>query len=537
MKEKIFKTRTANNAKITEVSGGIANGDVSAESNTARVETVSKPDQKRSQKISRYFLNNSKLLTILMTVVLFMATCLWLSKKNADKELMLRKYTSQAELSELDFKFVAATDQWHRAIKIAETMSDKRKMLGDLHLRAATAEWQVTMNEQYLLSQKSHMRQSIINAETKPYADLELADLQTALAIYQKLPNTKADQVAIIDKLKPILGKEITEFRQMLPHSPYIRYALNITLSEKAEATRQKAIQDMRSKKPGLGLEYFKDYIRETRNSYYLLGPVLIFAQSLPPDEKSIFRDLVPILYEIIYHYDAGPRNLMAASYWLDYALKASGENVDTFEARMKIGDNYFNAHNYHAALLEYYRSLGFKFDQVVHEKLLKTLQLCREQDQNTPKPPTEYIALLTKSKALNMDAYGLKNLRTQDDITHLGLAYGVSDRFEDAERELLLGNPMHSENMQPNAFSLADIYAREGKPDKALEWYQRGKALEKDGNLAETRGVWARMAFVCIRSGRWKEAAKYIDLQEAEPSGDSFGSNSFGTIHQPMME
>lgn len=516
---------------------------------TTGMETGRSESSNAKKKVARYLLSNSKVISISMSIVLGVAGSIWLCSKNSDKELLVRKYSSYAELSEFDQKFVTASAQWHQAIKIAESMSDKRRLLADLHLRAAGAEWQASSDERYIESTRLHqmhhdknipsdLLDARVDYHVKPIDDAELEDLQKALAIYEKIPNTKADQIAIIDKLKPIFQKNIPEFNRVLPDDSYLFSSPNLTPSQKDEVARKNATQELLNKEPGLGVDRIKVYLRHTRNSHVLIGPILNFARSLSPDEIAVHKDLVPLLYEVIYYYQGGPRKIQTVNYLLDHSLGLIDPNSLSYESRLKEGDTSFDAHNYHAAIVEYHRCLGLKFDETVQQKLVRALQLCQEEEeQYYRKAISDYMALLVKSKALDLPAYGLDNPRTQQDISRLGITYAALNKFEEAEHELLLADSAHIANNQINEYNLADVFAKEGKAAMALERYQRGKSLEKGEGSSKTPGVWARMAFVCIRAGKLSEAEKYMKLAESERMVDSFGTNSFGIIHQPMME
>jgi tetratricopeptide (TPR) repeat protein len=467
-----------------------------------------------------YWLSQSKSISLLLGLIIAIAATFVVITDRSGKEQVFRKYINDAELQEYDGRYDRAALLWHAAIQLGTALGDKAKLVADLHVRAAMAEAETSGQD--IATEQNNFQDNKIKQSTYDHRDYEVGeqmkDLRIALSLYEKIPNTIAEQIAALDKLTRLIAREHWEVLNNDCHTPNFVVSSNKKETNAALNSLNRGLGELKKKRPGLGISDFRKYLHETLYSDDIAHELYLFTHKKPLAD-SVVSDLIPLYHEVIYYNQTEPAFFRFDQQVLDWLMRWQSTNPSNFKDRLNAGDLAFFDHDYHGATVEYLRCLGLKNDQRVRDKLINALQLARKADFGSVEPLSEYIVLLEKSLKLNQHSFGRNHNRVQSALFELGIAHWLTNHLTEAESELrsieLDKNDKHdvvSPSPSDVAYALADVYAKEGKCDEAVARYHAGLALESEyEKRIPTKHISERIANAYICAGRFRESMQTV--------------------------
>ncbi|RTL38510.1 MAG: hypothetical protein EKK48_21630 [Candidatus Melainabacteria bacterium] len=449
----------------------------------------------------------------------------------------LQIHRDSAELFDYSHQDAEASKMWHRAITDSMKLNYREKLTGDMYVRAAKSERHAAVAVSYgqTMWKIPPGAEAKSKTEEQFYKSQQEADLKSALKIYSRIPDTRAEQLVVLNDLHIILGQKVAQANCYLSDGSAYAGENKDPQERQPDRDLQEGLAKLESGKEDLGLACFQRYLSRTHDSIKLANPVIKQIQATSKHDYRRVQLLIPLIHEVIY-YCQNIQDLRWEFEWLNFLL-ASLMDPDDYHDRLNLADS---TNTVHGAIIEYSRCLGLKEDKVVSAKLLGKLQEARNTDLSPQQQSdiTNYIDCLTRLQKLRIDAFGANDHGTQDTTKELGIASGLSGDFENAEHFLSsLTTGAAIEGPSDARLSLADLYTNEGKFNLALSLYDQVFQELKKEQHASVRFLRWRIARANLLAGRMKPAIQAINDANNESTPDLFGSSRSNVDPSLLME
>ncbi|HEY9730782.1 MAG TPA: hypothetical protein V6C89_02650 [Drouetiella sp.] len=428
----------------------------------------------------------------------------------------LQKHRAAAELLDYAQKPETACLMWHKAIEDAKNLNFKEKLTADMYAKAARSERQYTRDvwEKFPVLRSERAEVQRTRAIVKAYYQKEEDDLKAALKLYERIPDTRAEQLIALEHLQQRLENKLKEI------PPGLNYTAAFTprnkqgdfFFEDPTSSNKDLIQglkDLLSSKSDSGLASFQRYLRQERDSRQLHASVLDKVYATKKNDYKTLQLLIPIVHELIY-YNQDIYTLRDEYECLDYIL-SSFMNPTNFNDRLNLAES---SKTTHGQIIEYMRCLGIQNDENIRSKLIAKIVEARKTDLTAEEQTkiADYVDCVKKTRTISLEAFGKGHRTTQVATEILGFEEAVKGNF--AEAEALL-NPIQSQLTSDNfdeattIYDIAEVYASQGKFDLALATYKRGQKLDQQRMPRD--GIWQAIARINLVAGHIEEADKAI--------------------------
>lgn len=449
----------------------------------------------------------------------------------------LQLHRDSAELFDYSHQDANASKMWHQAINDSTRLNYREKLTADLYVRAAKSEQRAAIAVAYGQTRWKNLpgSEAKLNTEEQSYKSQQEADLKSALRIYSRIPDTKAEQLVVLNDLRLILGQHVDQADWYLNDgSAYVAENRQQQMADTEDPDLEEGLAKLDKGQQDLGLSCFQRYLSRTHDSIRLANPVIkqIIATNKHDYKKQ--QLLIPVMHEVIY-YCQNIQDLRCEFEWLNFVL-SSLMDPDDYHDRLNLADS---TRTIHGAIVEYLRCLGLKEDKIVRAKLIAKLLEAKRTDLNPQQQSNidDYLDCLRRIQKLRTDAFGPNDLSTQYTTKDLGVTSGINCDFENAEHLLSSLTTSAAINGPFDArLSLADLYTKEGKFNLALSTYNQVFQKVKKEHLS-TQFMWWRIARTNLLAGRLKPAIEAINHANNESTPDRFGSCQSSVDSSLLME
>jgi len=451
-------------------------------------------------------------------------------------EHALQIHRDSAELFDFSHQDAESSKMWHRAIDDSMKLNYREKLTGDMYVRAAKSERHAALAvfDGQTIRKISPNAEAKLKAEEHYYKLQQEADLKSALKIYSRIPDTRAEQLVVLNDLRLILEQKVDQANWYLSDGSAYVAENKDEQEQQPDPDLKEGLAQLETGKQDLGLACFQRYLSRTHDSIKLANPVIKQIQATNKHDYRRVQLLIPLMHEVIY-YCQNIQDLRWEFEWLNFAL-ASLMDPDDYNDRLNLADS---TNTLHGAIIEYSRCLGLKEDKVVSAKLLGKLQEARKTDLSPQQQShiTDYIDCLTRLQKLRIDAFGADEYGTKVITKELGIASGLSGDFENAQQFLSsLTTGTEIEDHFDARLSLADLYTKEGKFNLALYLYDQVLQKLKNEHLSVGFLRW-RIARANLLAGRLKPAIQAINDANNESTPDMFSSSRSNVDPSLLME
>ncbi|CAN5335129.1 hypothetical protein BH10CYA1_BH10CYA1_15750 [soil metagenome] len=447
----------------------------------------------RSNPLTSLYFANSRVSLLLLVLLLFIAASVIstaLGQRSADEDLF-RKYIDDAELFTRERQFTQASHCWNSALAAAIRLGDNDKSIADLHIKAAEHD--------------------------KSQAQF---DLRSAIALYEKTPNTTLQLIKAKEQLLRSLHGYGPGSEMKSDDSDVLAAQLEREINKTGHAG--KLWNENKIKE--LILSYKSRPLPEIKGDWltFVLTPLegkLKRGDSLAETALPIFEKA---LYDSIKNSTEESDVPWQAQTNLDKVVAKAGRNPGSVKDRLLLANQAFARQDYRGATVEYQRYLGMKDDDAFARGRLEE---CYRLLNPSPHESAQIITVATDLKNLQTQALGKNSKHVTTSLGELGAAYleagdlqKAEEQFETVLRRLiaqqriepgeefgdLVGFPEDYRSLSGGYTRLLNLYVLEGKFQKAKQLYEQSQREASTKLLLSTS-----YRAACIRAGWFDQAEK----------------------------